>query len=219
MLLVDILKILATFGGFYFFPLVLQRKGVDYSRKFYILAAYYLLASSACFLIFKGLLIPYFSDFTSMPFVALAFSALALFLLSPAINSKLKIPEKVTKKYRKAFIFNFDRRFIMAKIPDVAFQQVFILALLLTMVSNGLSANHAIVLFGIVFILLHFTLLPRMGDVAFFHVFLSAVASFIFPVLVLRVNYGIVYSFSLHLLGYLAFRVLLWHYYSNRRGP
>lgn len=207
-----LIKRVVLFGTLGFGSLLMQRKGITYHNKFYILTIYNIFASLFCIYLLRDELGLFVRPLDQIHRIILFLTIIIFFVLGGLVNG-LEIPRTIINKYPHTFIFNFDHRYMITKISDVLFQQVFVLSLLSFIRKSGANTKEQGILFGLIFFVLHFAMLLMAGKIAFFHISLSLIGSVIFAFLILSFKYGFVYAFIYHLLGYLVFRVLIWAYY------
>lgn len=201
-----------VFGIFAYGSAFMQKNGITYHKGFYIIAIYNFAVSLICIFLFREDLKLLVQRLDNTRVVILAGALIAFFILGNLVN-QLSIPQYIVDKYPSTFIFNFDNRYMVAKISDVLFQQVFVLSIIGLLIRENANARQQIAIFTILFVVLHFTMLLLAGDFAFFHIVLSIGASVVFAILIISFDYGFLYAFLFHVLGYLIFRLIVWVYY------
>lgn len=101
--------------------------------------------------------------------------------------------------------------FVWVKPVDLLYQQLIIMVLIKTLYEYGMSLQRIITLFVVIFGIAHGVQLFWMPlPIALGFLVFSIVASFIFPVLVLRVRNGYLYNIVIHLLAYDMAALLFW---------
>lgn len=106
--------------------------------------------------------------------------------------------------------------YFLPKSIEILFQQLLVIALVLTLAAEGFSLRKASIvcalLFGGVHVLLVFDQVPWSFVIRF--VVLATMFGLVFPALILRVRYGFAYAYALHW-GYYALTI----YLSRAVGP
>lgn len=208
-----LIKPVFTFVVFGLIALLLQRKSFNYSDNFPLLAVFDFLVSLALYYFFRNTINSYINIPNTHHTLLLVSIFLLFFFIGSYIDKRFVIDENIKLKYPNTYIFNFDYKYMFTKIPDVLFQQIFILTVLGSMSALNLQFSEIIGYFSILFIFIHIFLLIFMGKVAWLHVLLSIISSILFAFLILSYPFGYIYSFGIHLLGYLFFRILIWRKY------
>jgi len=114
--------------------------------------------------------------------------------------------------YKKAFelddfyYFNkFDRKYLFSKSFELMYQQVMVVLLTIWLFDYGLSLTIIIFTFAIIFGLVgHLPLLfVNQKSIGVFFLMASILSSFVFPFLILKVEWGFVYSYICHWIFYI----------------
>jgi hypothetical protein len=99
-----------------------------------------------------------------------------------------------------------DYRYLVSKAFEILYQQTMIVVLIL--IINGTINNLAgvMIVYAVVFGLGHFPMIGLFGEqqksFTRFYVVVAVGSAIVFPVLILRVNYGFVYSYVVHSIFY-----------------
>ena len=97
-----------------------------------------------------------------------------------------------------------DKTYLAAKIPELLFQQTMIVILLRRMSLVTESMPKILGAYAVIFGVIHIPLIPMLGGYGAALLTASVLSTFAFPPLILRLNWGVAYSFSVHVLAYTA---------------
>jgi hypothetical protein len=107
-----------------------------------------------------------------------------------------------------------DYRYLFSKSFELLFQQIMIVVLILSIHRMTTTMIHVIVIYGVIFSLAHLPIYPFIGtnEKAFrvFYLVASITSAILFPLLILKVDYGFVYSYAIHLSFYTLAALILW---------
>ena len=189
----------------------LRKKGISHSEKWVWVAA--------VFLVFTFLAITYFRnvlpvvDISSLkaPLLTIVIVFLLTFLMYYLCRRFLKKPVKLIKNNPASYFIKMDYRYLLCKPFDLLFQQVLILVGVLWLTQRGLSLWGVIAYFIFLFGLLHFIWIKRAGKLFGRYFFISSlVGAIIFPILILKVEGGFIYSYLAHFLFYTLSALFFW---------
>jgi len=206
---------LLFWGGYYF---VLAKREINYIQNYIITSGYFLLASCIIVFIFQDYFIPIVRDFSLLPFTVLG----AVFLLHIGIyyffSKYFNVPKNIIKRYPEVQLLTMDYRYIVSRSFNILFQQTLIVLLAWILVVGGLDTNGIVLMFVILFIFAHVPLIDIIGmRVGSYFILACILAAWVFPLLVVRVNYGFVYSFALHQLFYIISSTSFWIYFGIKK--
>jgi len=187
----------------------LIRRGVTYLSGVVVTSLAFLSFSALLAAMYWWRLEPLLHDITvdSVLVLLLVFAVgVAVYALVPRVLDR---PAELIARYPTEFWLQMDYRYLVSKSCEVLFQQLFIVALTLLLAAAGLSLAGIVVLFLLIFGSLH---LPaslfigrRLGGA---YSVASETLAAVFPVLILRVQSGVVYSYAAHWLFYILIGVL-----------
>ncbi len=191
----------------------LIRKGINYIDHYVV--------TSIVFLSFSAVLVaeswqrfePLTSSPILLPFVVLllaAVTAIGIYALCPR---HFRRPDGLIARHPEEFYLRMDRRYLVSKSFEVLFQQLVIAALTLLLASTGLTMTGIVLAFLCLFGLLHLPMLRLVGrGPGLYYALAATTGAVVFPVLILRVHYGFVYSYTAHWFVYVLAGVLAWRY-------
>ncbi|HUD44753.1 MAG TPA: hypothetical protein VMR41_04380 [Patescibacteria group bacterium] len=124
---------------------------------------------------------------------------------------KQHVKQNILQKYeaKKFYFASMSYRYIVTKSFNILTQQVGAISIIAMLKDLGFSNQLVMLLFALIFGLSHLYLFKRdffFGAVTTTAAFLGG---FIFPVIILNVQYGVVYTFMLHWLYYLTLAAYL----------
>lgn len=199
------------------------RDKVNYIQKFHITTIYFLFISLVIVIFFRSYYASLLTRFSPMPYVVLLGSFLLSVVIYYLFNTFFQKPIKIFEKFPNfTQAIQMDYRYLVAKNAEILFQEVMIVLLILFLKDAGISPFYIILLFFIIFGLLHliwFLLLLRIKKVpktfGIYFLVVSLVGSFLFPQIILRIPYGFVYNFALHSFFYTIFGAFFLLYYKR----
>lgn len=185
--------------------------GIDYFNRYYLTALYFAFCGALGAIYYRlNTLFEHHSP-GRYQFIWMLILTALIFACGIAVNFYFPISDMQIKKIQDSkLVFPlFHLSTWVAKLADVAFQQIFIFALLKELRTNGLNTRQVITLFSLVFGALHLPLLLLLGWSGLYFILPSLVAGFIFSYLILNYRYGVFLSFAVHMLFYFNLGLLL----------
>ena len=203
------------FGIFFFY---LNKRRITYTENYITTSVYFLFLALAATLLFKEELKLLFAPFEVMPFALLIVTFILNGLAYYAANKFLTKPTLATRRNSTQYFFRRDFRYLVSKSFEILFQQVLIAVLILMLKEQGFSLDQIILIFSLLFCIVHLPLLKTAGvGFGVFYIFSSIVSAFIFPYLVLEVNHGFIYSYTVHWVFYILAGLSFWCYYEKNK--
>lgn len=200
------------------FEYVLLKRGVNYVNNYLITSWYFFLSATLIVVIFQDYFIPIIRDFEFVPFLALFSVFLFHTLIYYFFKKYFTLSDKLIRRYLKVQFLLMDYRYIVARSFNILFQQVLIVLLAWILVVGGLDMNGIIFAFIIIFVVAHIPVIGVMGmKFGSYFIVASVFAAWIFSLLVVKVNYGFVYSFALHQLFYALSSASFWLYLGHKK--
>ena len=106
-----------------------------------------------------------------------------------------------------------DYKYLASKPFEILFQQIMILILVLLLSKETFSMTETIFYFVLLFGIVHLLGINIAGKIfGTYFLVMSLIGAIIFPILILNVNYGFMYSFIVHVSFYSISSVLFWLY-------
>ncbi len=162
----------------------ITKKGITYNKNYGWLVIFFLFFTLLAGVYFRDLLKMVDGTFTSIPFVVLVLVYLVTSLAYAFSHKYIQSPSRLIERYPQQFFIQMDYRYLVSKSFDILFQQMMILMLVLWLSQQGFSLSMTMLF--------------------------SLLGAVVFPLLVLTVNYGFVYSYALHFFFYTASAVFFW---------
>lgn len=190
---------------------MLFKREMTYINRWIFFSCYFAIASVLSYFVFKtnlSLIFQYDSNFPWGIIIVGYGIILCSYALAPHF---FKRPTELIKKSPSEYFIYLDFRTVLPKTTEIIFQQLLIIALTLRLSQEGYSVGGIIVAFAIFFGVVHMGMFktdPKFW--AWFFTISAVISAFIFPVLILKFEYGFVYSFLIHLLFYIPTGVLFW---------
>lgn len=206
-ILVWILLWIITFGTFYF----MTKRGVTFNKRYGLLILFFLFFSFLAIYSFKDILASLKSSFTLAPFLIFVFIYVITIVLYHFSHKSLQRPALLIERYPHQHIIKMDYSYLVSMPFHVLFQQIMVLIMVLWLSKQNYSLFEIIFYFMLIFGLLHvFAMIPNGRIFGTYYLIASLIGAFIFPILILKVNYGFVYSYIVHFSFYSISSVLFW---------
>lgn len=218
-ILVWILLWAITFGTFYF----MTKRGVTFNKRYGLLILFFLFFSFLAVYYFKDILVNLKGNFTLLPFLIFAFIYITTIALYNLSHKRLQRPTLFIERYPHQHFIKMDYRYLVSMPFQILFQQIMIWIIVLWLSKQNYSLFEIITYFILIFGLLHvFAMMPNGKVFGTYYLIASLIGAFIFPILILKVNYGFVYSYIVHFSFYSISSVLFWLFadkFSERIKP
>lgn len=191
--------------------LFLRNNNINYIDNFLITAGYFLALSVSLLLLFKERIKKYLTK----PSWKQIFLIIGFFTITSIIYWALGYAPKtqiISDSIPKiVYLMSFDHRFILTKSSEILFQQASVLVFIALLREKFKEKNDLIVILLTIFPTIHlvnFFYIPFLFSTFFF--IGAALASFIFPYIIIDRKNGIIYTYLLHCLYYLIFQIIFW---------
>lgn len=202
--------ILWSLGWFGFF--LLNKKRIDYINKFYISIVYFFSLSILIVVIFWKEFTKLINvEFSIIPFLFVPLLFIVNIFAYNYIRNNLKKPNQLIKENPQVFFLKLDNKYLASKSFEILFQQILIILLILWLSQLGLSVFGIIISFAILFGLGHSYLIYSRGKL-FGTIFTvsSIFSAIIFPILIIYVPWGFIYSYFIHWMFYISAGFFFW---------
>ncbi len=191
----------------------LNKRGIDYIKKFQFTILYFIFISVFLLSAFWKEYIPYINiDLKPLPFILLfLLFTIGIFLYS-FVRNNFNPPVKLIEKNPKLFFLRLDDRYFASKSFEILFQQLLIILLIIWLDQSGFSIVFIIIFFALLFGFVgHVHLIHSRGK-SFGLIFVasSMLSSVIFPVLIIYLPWGFVYSYIVHWFFYIILGLFFW---------
>ena len=194
----------------------LIRFGIDYIRKPLFTVAYFLFVSFSMLIVFRYRIYPFVENFAVTPFIFLVLLFIFNFFVYFFARRFLKKPEEFIAKSPNEFSARMDYNYLISKPFDILTQQIFMVIFLSILVSLGFNLAEIILISVLIFALMHVPLLASVGRFwGIFYTVAGIFSALIFPILILKVHYGFVYSYIIHWLFYTLSALFFWIRYGG----
>jgi len=199
----------------------LQNRGIDYIHKYGLTATYFIFVSSLMIYLFRDYILHLIKDFTIVPFIFLILMFVFKIATYNFSNRYIVRPRKIVNIIKEHHIQFLAMKYkhIISKSAEIFFQQVLIILLVVFLASHGFNLLQIIIIFSVIFSFAHIYCL-KIDGFGFGLLFLisASISSIVFPTLILKVNYGFVYSYIIHNLFYSVTGIVLWIHYGHRKA-
>lgn len=187
------------------------RRGITYTDHPVITSALFLSFSVPVVALHWPRLEPLTRQVTVAPLLALALAVVLTLVAYALIPRILRRPEALIARHPEEFYLRMDYRYLLPKSFEVLFQQLCILVFTLLLADTGLSSTGVVLAFLGIFGVLHLPMLPVIGTpIGRYYGIASVTLAAAFPILILRVHSGFLYSYTAHWLFYTLVSVLVW---------
>lgn len=193
---------------------------LNYIKDYKKVSVVFLLGTLAFILLYFRYLGQFFVTFSFIPFLILiVFYFLIIFIyryLRPHRNKAL-----IQKNEAKGLYFtSMENNYLISKSFNILFQQVGILCVVAFLKNLGIQTILIMIIFAILFGVSHIYLYVKNLSSMIAEIFIPAsiVSGLLFPPMVLTIQYGIIYTYSIHWSFYIILGALL-QYNANRTSP
>jgi hypothetical protein len=203
-LAVWILFWLVVFGLFF----VLMKNGITYTKRYGITIGFFVLSTLLAILIFG---VPNTGRIDPLSLVVPVMVYLLAIVLYDVSRKKLQKPRFLLSQYPTQEFLKMDYRYLFSKTFDLLFQQTMIVIGVFLLRDAGFPTSLIMFWFFALFGLIHIPLIKTAGRLfGIYYLVAALVGAIAFPLLILHVPSGIVYSYSVHLLFYTVSSVMFW---------
>lgn len=189
----------------------LIRRGITYLTHPLATSFLFFSFSVLAMILFRARLAPLASGVTVPSVVVLlgvVLLTVAVYALAPRF---LRRPDQLIARHPEEFYLQLQYRYLTPKSFEILFQQLIIVVLTLRLAATGLPLVGVILAFLGIFALLHLPMLLLVGTrMGLAYNLASATLAAVFPVLILGVESGIVYSYAAHWFFYTIAGVVAW---------
>lgn len=190
----------------------LIHKGFNHTKHFFLAALYFLATAIVTGVLFNGYVPRVFEGFVFVPVIVLIVVVIAHIALYLYLPKRLNVSKEYFLRYPTRQFLQLDPRRLVFKTADIVSQQLLIVLLVLFLQDAGLRLPQVILAFAIIFSAFHvpLTLFEKGKWPAWYFTAFAMLSAVVFPILILKVQYGFVYSFIIHWVFYTATAVGFW---------
>lgn len=200
---------LVGFGLFNF----LRKRGMTYTAKPWSVAAYFLVFTSIALIYFYKKVFSFDFIFSPTAVLVLLLTYLLAFLTYYFSPKYLSRPHQFIEKYKDQYFIRMDYRYLVSKSFDILFQQTLIAVMVILLSLQGLALSEIILPFVFIFGIIHVINIFVAGKLfGIYYLIASILGAFLFPILILSVEGGFLYSYALHFFFYTVSAVFFWVY-------
>jgi hypothetical protein len=197
----------------------LIRHRVTYLTHPLVTSGVFLLFSVLVASLFRPWLAPLASTLTAPSLIVLLAAVVLTVAVYAVAPRRFERPDALIARHPEEFYLAMQYRYLVPKSFEILFQQLIIVALTLRLAATGLPLPAVVLAFLGCFALLHLPMLllvKRQVGIAYNLASLTFAA--VFPVLILRVPSGVVYSYAAHWFFYTLTAVAAWMYAGGSRA-
>lgn len=200
---------LVGFGLFNF----LRKRGMTYTAKPWLVAGYFMVFTGIALIYFYKKLFSLNFFFSRTAVLVLLLTYLIAFLTYYFSHKYLSKPNRLIEKYKDQYFIRMDYRYLVSKSFDIFFQQTLVAVLVILLLLQGLALLEIILIFVFIFGIIHVINIPVAGKLFGIYYFIaSIIGALLFPILILNVDGGLLYSYALHFFFYTISAVFFWVY-------
>jgi hypothetical protein len=189
----------------------LIRKEINYVDNSIVTSLLFLALSAILIAAFWPRLAPLADNPTVLPFAVLLLTAVTAIGLYAVCRRYGRRPDGLIARHPEEFYLRLDPRYLVSKSFEVLFQQLVIVELTLLLASTGMSLRSIVLAFLALFGVLHLPMLRIVGrGLGLIYTLAAATLALVFPVLILRVHSGFVYSYAAHWFAYILAGAVAW---------
>lgn len=204
-------------GGYYF---LLQRRGIDFEHRHWITTLYFVVVGTVVAVTFRDYTIRALVPFAAVPVIVAALYLLAQYWVNVWLQTKFVVPTEYLARFPDRNYLSVSNTRLIAKSVEILAQQVFIVLLIMFLRDAGLSLVQIVLGFMFLFGILHIPLIQSEWGKWPAAAFAGAVIGFslVFPVIILTIPYGFMYTFVIHWLFYVVLAVSFLYRYTQMNG-
>lgn len=201
-------------GGYYFF---MQRRGIDFEHRYWITTIHFVVVGFVVALAFREQTLRVLADFSSAPIISAALFLIALYTVNRFLQKRFVVPSEYLARFPDRNYLSISNKRLISKSVEILAQQVFIVLLVIFLRDAGLSMPGITFGFMFLFALLHIPLIQAEWGKWPALPFIGAVIGFslIFPVIILTIPYGFMYTFIIHWLFYAVLAIAFLYRYTR----
>lgn len=189
----------------------LLRHGITYVDHPFITSLTFLSFSVPVVVLHWRRLEPLASRVAAAPLIVLLLAGLLTILVYAAVPKRFRRPVGLIARHPEEFYLRMDYRYLVPKTFEVLFQQLVIVALTLLLAATRLSLTGVVLAFLCIFGALHLPMLRIVGKtVGLSYGIASVTLAAVFPILILRVDSGFIYSYTAHWFFYTIAALVAW---------
>ncbi len=214
---VSIIKItlLLILWGFFF---ISQYKGFTYTKYPSLVGVYFLFLSFIAYYLNKCQIFSFIKNITIYHVVLLFMFILILFFVFFLVNKFLKKPKKILQRFPTQCNLTFEYRYILPKSTNILFQQIMII-IFISLLLKFINPEIVIIIMSFLFCILHYSMVIREGlKMGIIYMFFACLAGFLFSIIIINIENGIIYNIILHWLFYILFGMYYWIRYNLNPG-
>lgn len=189
----------------------LIRRGITYLTHPLLTSFSFLSFSVLVMILFRPRLEPVTRSIAAPSVIALLaafFLTVVVYAVAPRLLSR---PDTLIARHPEEFYLSMQYRYLAPKTFELLFQQLIIVALTLRLAATGLPLTGIVLAFLGIFALLHLPMLLLVGtQMGMAYNLASATLAAVFPLLILRVPGGVVYSYAAHWMFYTLAALTAW---------
>ncbi|MCX7921897.1 MAG: hypothetical protein N3B21_07800 [Clostridia bacterium] len=205
-----ILVILLFTVVFGVFNLYLKKKGIDYVNLYGVTAVYFLVFTIVGFCMFYRYIITLVANFSIFSLWPLAVFFILNILVYYLANRFIQKPMDVIMKYKEDFL-KIDYRYMFSKSFEILFQQLIVAIVAAVLRNMGFDTYKIVLAFAILFALPHvFLIFITDLKFAMFYTFSAMLSAVAFPLLILKINNGFIFSYIVHFVFYTCSALVVW---------
>lgn len=189
----------------------LIRRGLTYISNPVVTSVLFFSFSVPIFVLHRARLAPLIQSATGTSLAALALAVFLTLSIYSLASKRLPRPDELIRRHPEEFYLRLDYRYLLPKSFEVLFQQLCIGALATSLAVTGLPVVGVVLAFVAIFGLLHLPMLGIVGRrVGLGYSLASLTLAAVFPLLILHVPAGFVYSYTAHWFSYTLVALVAW---------
>lgn len=184
---------------------------VNHTRRFFISIVYFFIISICTVFYFSEDFRFLFNKIDAIPVSIFILGLILNFLIYKFVNKHFTKPSRLINKFKTVEILSLNTTFLLSKSFEILYQQIYIWLLIIWLNDYGFNGLSISLMLSIMFGIGHLLLFAKMGKLfTLIYSVAAVIASFMFPYLVMNVNYGFLYSYILHTYFYTFLGVSFW---------
>ncbi|UCH84849.1 MAG: hypothetical protein JSW50_03940 [Candidatus Latescibacterota bacterium] len=208
------------FGVWRLFYGPLATRRINYVDRTLWTSLYFISAAGLVVWFFKNKLVPFAISLTPAHFVVLTLTVLSQILLYRLAHGRFARPVQLIADNPREMFLTLDYRYLVSKSFEVLFQQVMVVLIVAMVWERTGTLPGTMIAFALVFAIGHLPMVRLFGEqnrlFASIYLVAALTSAVVFPVVILKVDGGFVYTYAMHSLFFTLLAMWFWRGNSRR---
>ncbi len=190
---------------------LIPKRGITYTKRYGWLILFFLFFTFLAGWYFKETLAKVDGRLSLVPIAVLILVYLTTIMVYYLSRQHLVRPTQLIDQHSHQYFIKMDYRYLISKSFDILFQQVMIMIMVTLLSQQNYSLLQIMLYFVLLFGIVHVFALFSAGKIfGTYYLVASIIGAVVFPILILKVSYGFVYSYIIHFFFYSISSLFFW---------